>query len=485
MLADMKTGWCGLRGGTAAVVMACAAASAAPLPRLQVSDNHRFLQQEDGTPFFWLGDTAWEIFHRLDREDAVRYLDCRAAQGFTVIQAVALAEFAGLDEPNAYGHRPLAGNDPARPDVKDGPANDYWDHVDFIVEQANVRGLYVGFLPTWGDKWNKKWGQGPEIFTPENARVYGAWLGRRYRDAGVIWILGGDRPIESDRHRAIVTAMAEGLAEGDGGRHLRTFHPCGGRGSAEWFHDAAWLDLNLRQNGHEASFAPRYALTRVDYDRTPPKPVIDGEPLYEGHPISFKAADHGISIAADIRRPLYWDLFSGACGHTYGHHAVWQMWTTHRVPKNGPILPWTDAIHEPGAGQVRHARRLLESRPVFTRIPDDTVIVPSAVAHLIPGAGLKRFVATRASDGAYAMVYAPCGRPFDVRMDKVSGPKVVAWWFDPRTGGAERIGEFPAAGERTFSPPSPGEQVDWVLVLDDASRGFPPPGTRAEGGQAP
>ena len=174
------------------------ATAAAAVPRLKVSENRRFLVYEDGRPFFYLGDTAWELFHRLNREEADRYLEDRARKGFTVIQAVALAELDGLDDPNPYGHRPLRNNDPTRPDVKEGPANDYWDHVDYIVEKANSLGLYIGFLPTWGDKWNKKWGTGPEIFTAENAAVYGEWLGRRYRDRGIIWILGGDRPVETE-----------------------------------------------------------------------------------------------------------------------------------------------------------------------------------------------------------------------------------------------------------------------------------------------
>jgi hypothetical protein len=187
----------------------------ATTPRLNVSDNRRFLVTADGRPFFWLGDTAWELFHRLTREDAVRYLDNRARLRFTVIQAVALAEFDGLNQPNAYGHRPLLNNDPATPDVKDGPANDYWDHVDYIVQQAGARGIYVGFLPTWGDKWNIKRGIGPEVFTAANAETYGAWLGRRYKDSpGIIWILGGDRPFETDAQKDIIRAMARGLRAG-------------------------------------------------------------------------------------------------------------------------------------------------------------------------------------------------------------------------------------------------------------------------------
>ncbi len=459
---------------------ATAAQTAGPaLPRLKVSDNRRFLVTEAGRPFFWLGDTAWELFHRLNREEAVRYLDNRARLGFTVVQAVALAELDGLNDPNPYGHKPLIENDPTRPDVKDGPENDYWDHVDFIVREANRRGINVGLLPTWGDKWNKKWGVGPEIFTPQNAETYGEWLGRRYRDAGLVWILGGDRPVENDTHREITRALARGLRRGDGGAHLITFHPTGGSGSAQWFHGEDWLDFNMRQNGHVAEFTGRYDQTRADYDRAPVKPVLDGEPIYEDHPVSFDPKKLGHSIAADVRRPLYWDLFTGGFGHTYGHHSVWQMWQPGRQPINNPLMPWFEALDQPGAAQMQHAKHLLLSRPFLTRVPDDSVIVTDRVPTSVPGAGRYRFVATRDEAGSYAMVYAPVGRAFKVRMDVIKGTPVKAWWFNPRDGRATLIGEFPNTGERAFAPPDPGEHLDWVLVLDDAGRNFPPPGNPA------
>ena len=264
---------------------------AAPLQKLKVCDNHRFLVTESGEPFFWLGDTAWELFHRLNREDAEFYLENRAKLGFSVVQAVALAEMNGLNAPNAYGHRPLKNNDPLQPD------EDYFKDVDWVVAKANSLGIYVGFLPTWGDKWNKKWGTGPEIFTPHNAEVFGEWLGKRYRDAGIVWILGGDRPVENERHKEITRALARGLLQGDGGAHLITFHPTGGGGSSESFHNEEWLDFNMRQNGHQAEFTGRYDQTRADYDRTPIKPVLDGEPIYEDHPLSFKAKELGYSVA--------------------------------------------------------------------------------------------------------------------------------------------------------------------------------------------
>lgn len=465
--------------GTCFVSFDQAAEKSAPAARLKISPNHRFLIQQDGSPFFYLGDTAWELFHRLNREEAERYLENRARKGFTVIQAVALAELDGLNAPNAYGHRPLIDNDPTKPDVKDGPGNDYWDHVDYIVEQANARKLFVGLLPTWGDKWNKKWGVGGGAFTPESAAVYGEWLGRRYKDKAIIWILGGDRPVETDQHREIIRAMALGLTKGDGGSHLKTFHPPGGNGSSTWWHDADWLDFNMRQNGHAAEFTDRYDQTRADYERTPVKPVLDGEPIYEDHPVSFDAKKLGHSIASDVRRPLYWDLFSGACGHTYGHHSVWQMYDPKRgQPINNPLLPWFEAIDQPGAGQMQHAKRLLLSRPFLSRIPDDSVIVTDSVPTSVPGAGRYRFAATRDDAGSYALVYAPIGRTFKVRMDKIHGPKVKAWWFNPRSGDASAIGEFPNTGERAFTPPDPGEMLDWILVLDDAEKNYPPPGTQ-------
>ena len=441
---------------------------AAPLPKLKVSDNHRFLVRESGEPFFWLGDTAWELFHRLNREEAEQYLKNRAERRFTIIQAVVLAELDGLKDPNPYGHTPLVKNDPIKPD------EDYFEHVDWIVAKANSLGLYMGLLPTWGNQWHKTNG----IFTAENAQGYGEWLGRRYQDAGLVWILGGDRTPENDHHREIIRAMARGLRRGDGGAHLITLHPSGGNGSAQWFHNEDWLDFNMRQNGHVAEFTGRYDQTRKDYDRTPAKPVLDGEPIYEDHPVSFDPKRLGHSVAADVRRPLYWDLFGGACGHTYGHHSVWQMWTTNRAPKNFPLMPWFKAVNQPGAAQMQHARALLESRPFLTRIPDDDVLVANGIPTAMPGAGRYHFAATRDSAGSYAMVYAPVGRSFKVRLDKVSGPKVKAWWFNPRDGRATLIGSFDNRGQREFTPPDKGEMLDWVLVLDDAAKAFPAPGTR-------
>ncbi len=441
---------------------------AAPAPRLAVSENHRFLVTGDGKPFFYLGDTAWELFHCLTREEADLYLRARAEQRFTVIQAVALAEFDGLHSPNAYGHVPLVNDDPTR------PVEEYFRHVDWVVRRANGLGLWIGMLPTWGDKWNKRWGKGPEIFTPENARAYGAWLANRYRDSMLIWILGGDRAIESDAHRAIINAMAAGLRDGDGGTHLITFHPMGGRHSAEFVHEEPWLDFNMIQSGHAEKNIANYEKIARDYARLPPKPCMDAEPCYEDHPVRRKK-EQGWFDDWDVRKLCYWALFAGAHGHTYGCHDIWAFYDPAKQRRFvDQRTPWQEALQLPGANQMRHARALMESRPFLTRIPDQSLIAGDS-----PG-GADHLQATRDTNGGYALVYSPSGKPFSIDLSKLSASRLRATWYDPRTGKTSPIGEFPNGGAKEFTPPSQGAGCDWILAIDASSANYPLPGSARE-----
>lgn len=437
------------------------------IAQLRVSENKRYLVTPDNKPFFWLGDTAWELFHRLTREDAEKYLKIRAEQKFNVIQAVILAEFDGLGTPNAYNELPLENNDPTK------PREAYFQHVDYVIDKANELGLYVGLLPTWGDKvFKHSWGVGPEIFNTTNAKVYGKWLGSRYRNRkNIIWILGGDRNPRNENDVAIWRAMAEGVAEGAGGNDkvLMTYHPqpndLQDAGSSKWFHNDAWLDFNMFQTGHcrENNVWDRI---QVAYNKTPIKPVLDGETLYEDHPVCFNAYELGTSSAFDVRKHAYLDVFAGAFGHTYGCHDVWQMYSPERVPVNGPHYPWYEAVNLPGARQMQHLRMLMESRPMLDRVPDFSLITDA-------GGSNDRVQATRGSD--YIFVYSSEGRSFEVDLSKIKAKEFSATWFDPRTGSSKESGKFSASGKKTFTPPTHDYGQDWVLIIDDASKNYPKP----------
>ncbi len=140
-------------------------------------------------------------------------------------------------------------------------------------------------------------------------------------------------------------------------------------------------------------------------------------------------------------------------------------------------MSWRDAIHQPGSEQMIYGRLLIESRPFFTRIPaTEKILVMDGIPTAMPGEGRYRFVATCDQDFSYAMIYAPVGRKFKVRMNVLKGDKIKAWWYNPRTGEASNAGIYSNKGEQTFISPDPGEMIDWILVLDDASKKYPVPG---------
>jgi len=436
------------------------------MERIVVSANRRFLVTETGAPFFWLGDTAWELFHRLTRDEANDYLQNRKERAINVIQAVVLAECGGLRVPNACGDLPLFDLDPAKPNER------YFEHVDFIIRLAESKGLYLGLLPTWGDKVNPLWGEGPVIFNPQTARIYGEFLGKRYKDQpNLIWVLGGDRP--GDGLVDLWTAMAEGIRAGLGRRGLTTLHPCVGRGSSEWFHHCEWLDFNMWQSGHLGLDAPAWEMIENDYNRTPIKPVLDGEPNYEDHPIDpwtrRWTPEHGRFTDYDVRKQGYRSVFAGACGYTYGHHAVWQFFSPEREPVNCPSCDWREAICRPGSGQMVHLRNLMLSRPYLTRIPDQGLLLSD------PGTGAGHVRATRDSEGTFSFFYLPLpGQTILVDGGRMGGT-VQAWWCDPRNGRSHPAGEVNNEGTMEFTSPLGGP--DWILVLDETARNYPPPGS--------
>lgn len=435
------------------------------LPRIMVSENGRFLVTEEGAPFFWLGDTAWELFHRLNRTDVETYFANRQANGFTVIQAVALAELDGLNTANREGRTPFIDNDP------DYPNDAYFRLIDIFLEIAASHGLYVALLPTWGDKVAQLWGDGPIIFNPETAYRYGLFLGRRYqKKTNILWVIGGDRPVQyTGRDEQphddleIYQAVARGVREGLGDKPaVFTFHPNGSQSSSTWLHNEPWLDMNMMQSGHGGGHdVPVWEMIEHDYKLNPPKPVLDGEPNYEDHPVNAWPSwdpGSGYYIDYDVRKQCYRSVFAGACGVTYGHHSIWQMFETWRTPINFPNRDWREALDRPGACQVKHLRALLESRSYLTRIPDQGLLASD------PGERGNHVQATRAEDGSYAFIYLPGKLPVSVNMDRMRGPQVKAQWFDPRLGVYRPITSYPSSGVQTFTPPGYGP--DWVLVLD-------------------
>ncbi len=427
--------------------------------QFSISSNKRYLLQ-DGKPFFWLADTGWELFHRLNREEADRYLRTRSEQGFTVVQAVVLAELDGLHAPNANGDLPLLNDNPATPNEK------YFEHVDYIVDKAASYHIAIAMLPTWGDKvYKHRWGIGPEIFTENTAAVYGQWIANRYKNRkNIIWVLGGDRLPRNDSDVAIWRSMGKAIMKATGDKAIISYHPQPTPlGSAQWFHQDEWFSFNMFQTGHCRN-SDVYDLIQKVYNMQPARPVIDAEPIYEDHPVCFNAKDLGTSNAHDVRRAAYLALFAGAFGHTYGCHDVWQMYASKHKPVNGPHLSWNDALELPGAAQMKFVRNLMEAFPMIERVPDQSLVIEG---NYVPA---ERVQATRGTN--YLFVYTTAGKPFTVVMGKIKGKLLKGYWYDPRTGKKIFIDAVGNTGNKLFKPSSSGYGQDWVLVLYDAEGGY-------------
>jgi hypothetical protein len=459
--------------------------------RLQVSkENPHYLAYQDGTSFFWLADTGWEMLHRLNRAETETYLENRKAKGFNVIQTVLISEFIHMDQAtNYYNDSIFIQENPENPAItpgnnpEDTKEYDYWDHVDFAVKTAEKKGLYMALVPSWGE-WVTPRTDKALFNTKDQAYNYGWFIGNRYRNSpNIIWILGGDRhPDERQIGVELWRNMAEGIADGtnntkkmdrkaDYSSTLMTYHSY--NSSSNWFHTDEWIDFHTWGSYHaEVNNTKSYLATIADWNLINPKPTMNSEPCYEGHGINYAIDDNGTFTSTDVRLAAYWSVFSGAAGFTYGAQPIWQF-TDETRKKHSPktFQNWQQGMELPGASQVGFLKKLMESRPMSNLVPDQSLIVS--------GQGDCGSYSCAIRGKSFASIYIPTGNKTTVKMGIISGEKVKASWFDPRTGQITVIGEFKNLGEKSFEVPGMSKELawlksgrgcDWVLVLEDASK---------------
>lgn len=461
------------------------------MEKLRVSKDHRHLETVSGKPFFWLADTDWTLPMRLKWDDVLYLMDKRVSQGFTVLQIVALDPEMDVQMRTPVGEKALINDDLACRNEK------YFEYLDWIIDMAEEKGLYVMLLPAWGQLVvGEDWGGHTyeKTVTEDNAYEYGDWIGRRYKDkANIIWCLGGDRqPIHKGvDYKNVWRKMAEGIGHGVTGCDLKwnvpdpcwsealmTYHTCfemeTGKYSTMtyWDDGEAWIDFIMLQSGHGGK-TQNYLQVKAEYNREIPMPVFDGEPAYEQMPSNwpdpFPLHDEWI-----VRKRAYWSLFAGAFGHTYGHSSVWCTISEKERSKGRPYT-WCEALDRPGAWQMRVLRDLVDSRPFADVVPCQDMIGHSR--HCGEGCLDDHRQACVDKNGRFAMVYLSSGGTEKVDLGRLSGEKLNVWWFNPRSGECENGQNIANTGDWTdFTSPDWGEKKDWILVLDDAAAGFDRPG---------
>ena len=431
--------------------------------KLKVSDNQRFLQFENGKPFFWLGETAWLMPERLNRDEVAYYLKtCREA-GYNmaqvqVVNGVPAYNIYGAPSHDSQGH-PLTSH-----------LYSYWDHMDYIIDTAAQNGIYIGMVCIWGGL--VKGGK----MNVEQAKTYGAFLANRYKDLpNIVWFIGGD--VTGDVKPEVWETLATTIKSIDK-NHLMTYHPRGRHTSAQWWSKAKWIDFHTFQSGHRR-YGQRIGLkdypipdnTEEDnwmyIDSTwaykPIKPVLDAEPSYEGIPQGLHDANEPFWKACDVRRFAYWSVFGGSCGHTYGHSAIMQFYREGYIPAYHNKKTWIEALRDPGFNQMKYLKHLMLSLPYFDRIPDQSIVVDNGIQY-------ERLAATRGND--YLLVYNYTSRDMKIDLRKISGQRKKVWWMNASTGKLTWLGEY-TDKVLTFRPHKVGPGIeDGVLIAIDASKSY-------------
>lgn len=486
------------------------------MPTLRVSEtNPHLMETEPGKPIFVNNFTLWKLIEHGSREDIDEILTLCKEKGYNMVSSMILgiATWQGADYPagtNVYGADAFVRDstgwpDPLSPvttsgsDPGDPSQYDFWDHVEYVIDCAASKKMYITLHPAWGN-WFSGFvhGQKPEdvlLFDDHSAYRYGHWLGARFGDkSNVVWMLGGDRSAIYDKrtrwysdsvsrdYRHLYHAMAEGLSDGANGvdSHdgkadystlVMSYHPRKwGPNSSDWFHDAPWLDFNSIQDTpiDQAMYVP------ADYKKSPVKPTWLYEPIYEG-----AISDWG------VRYQAYQTVLMGGFGHTYGS----DIWT---FKSN-----WRELEALPGNKQMKYMyyalREIWTDDQYLSRMPDQSMIVGDPGSVKGRGAMSTRDFETKArkeletsdlisamrcKDGTWAMVYTAGGRELTLDVSNLKTGKMDAYWFDPRTGtwwtGEEAADDMKpfsmdlatGQGTLTFTPPGePGRNNDWLLVL--------------------
>lgn len=417
---------------------------------LRISDNRRYLVDRQGQPFLYHADTPWMLFLKLTEAEARDYIARRKEQGFNALQ-VQLTGFLGMT--NRAGELPFAGTPPQQDFAQ--PNEKFFAHVDRVVREAQQQGMLLAIAPLWSGCCGEGWAGRDKQQRPlplnvngmEKARELGRWLGRRYGHlANVMWILGGD----NDPHNARAEIRALGLGLKDTAPHqLITYHAASTHSSTDvWPADEPWLDVSMVYSyfrGFNKAWNKNqpdiYEVSHAEFAKIPVRPFFLGESTYEG--------EHGAwGSALQARKQAWWCVLGGGFGHAYGS-PNWNM------PPN-----WREVLELPGANSLKHLRALLESKPWWRLMPDVNNVV--AVDGRGPYGTNDATVTALAADGSFALSYLPAKRALTIDLTKLTGPRVSAHWFNPRTGESTPIGELTDKGRRAFDPPGEG---DWVLVL--------------------
>lgn len=418
---------------------------------LKISTSGKYLVDQSGTPFPIVGDTAWSLAGQLGPADVITYLDDRQAKGFNAIIVNAIEHAFSTHAPNNYNNDPPFTNGPSNWSVRNEA---YWGHVDFILNEAKNRGILVLLYPAYLGYGCGNQGWCADMVSQTNTAMtnYGQWLGNRYKNQGnIMWVHGGDANANaSPPAYSRVAALASGIRSSDT-NHLHAASSGPERSGMDDYN--ALIDINTVY-----TYGSPQTQIKKEYQRSGTKPFYFTEGYYEN--------EHSSTILQWQSQALLSYLGGGLGGALFGNCPIWHFGSD---PSWCGTTNWTGNLSSNGSKSMSNIGKLIRSRRWYSFVPDyDNTVVTSS-----KGSEMSYHATARENTGETVMVWCPTTAQVTVNMTKISGTQVSAWWWNPDDNSSDPIGSYPTTGTMNFTPSSARK----VLVIDDASKGLPPPGS--------
>ncbi len=405
---------------------------------LRISASRRYLTYHDGTPFLWMGDTAWVAPLKAAMADWRTYIDDRAAKHFTVVQCSPASSWSGVAT-DTDGNPPFLGAGLERWNPS------YWQGFEAKVQYANEQGIYFFF--------NGLMEPVSRYPSEADARLFARNAVARLFGNFVVFSPSFDSPYMS---------LGDGVGEevrAATAVHLITQHVGTSIDAAQSYYNQGYLDFSGCQSGHNNGDRAKCAAHAIQwnlalYSRAPHKPVINLEAYYDANGTTAGMAAKYLGTPRDARSLGYLSWTSGALGYTYGAHGIWN-WQTDPAQ----AYHWSKAIDYPSSMQMRYLHDFFAGIEWWRLEPAHGLIRNQAAA------STNQMTLARSAAGDLAVAYLPNASP--IQIDMTSFPRPMrGHWFDPVRNLQLPIAEaIPAGGVQTLAPPAAG---DWVLRLTEA-----------------
>jgi hypothetical protein len=412
---------------------------------VRVSLDHRYLEHADGTPFFWLADTAWRGARAATPQDWDFYALTRAYQRFTVAQwAVA----PGQDVRHEYAWTGLPERIAINPD--------FFKRLDAKLDTLSRVGVLSAIVPLQEVPAR----EGAAALPDDQAELLVRYIVARWGAEPVAWLLaveGDSAGKNAARWKRIGQAVFGSRAHAP-----VVLFPGETHYLFDEFRDQKWVDVfgypsvtDLTDDALKWTFTGPFA---AEWKKDPTRPLIPFLPRENG--VTPRAGKR--FSADDVRHAAYWSLFlTPPAGVSYRAEGVvnWDMTVDPKGQKTkGADLPlWHKALFMPGAKQMARLAKFMNSTDFWKLRPQPT-LVASQPGEQSP----QRFIAAVGSEpNTLAAVYVPEDRTLDLALAGLP-PSPSVGWLNPRTGEGNVAVAVVGGNNCQFPTPEPG---DWVLQM--------------------